>query len=199
MNTTVGNILPLTSVGLLLVGALTGCATTSDVDELRRTLRAEMSNAGFTVRAETRELRDRMNALQVKTKAALETEKKAIETAEARLAALAEDVHAETAAVRRSLDELSTRRGREIESLQTGIGDLRRELAGVHTELSSIAAGRQRLQSIATAHSSQIHAITQALMRSYKSGVENLNDQLKELEAVSRDLEPILTTPVASP
>jgi hypothetical protein len=36
-------------------------------------------------------------------------------------------------------------------------------------------------------------------MRSYKSGVESLNNQLKELESVAREAEPMITTPVANP
>ncbi|WP_447979967.1 hypothetical protein [Candidatus Nitrospira bockiana] len=190
----VGRMLFRTSVVLLLLLLIGGCATTSDVERLHQKLTSEMAP-----RTEVKELQDKVATLQAKTRAALEAEKKAIEAVEARLSVLADELQTEAVAVRKSLDELNIRRAQEIESIQSTVGEQRRQLAEVQEDLTSLRATSQRVHSLLTTHSSQIQSLAQTLVRGYKSGLETLRDQLKELESAARELEPLANSSPRSP
>jgi chromosome segregation ATPase len=186
------NILFHIAMGSCLLAGYVGCATTSDLEKLRKRLTSDIAAATSQARAETRDLRGRLETLETRTSAAIDAEKRTLEVQASHTAGLeakVEQVMMETSRMRTALDELSVKRSRDVEVIQSAAGDLRKQLTGVEQELATFSSSAQRLQGQVRTQSSGMQALIRALLRNYQSDMDILREHLKTMEQFERQGE----------
>ncbi len=191
------------SFGLVILPILTGCATQADLDHLRRDLASEIATASAHTQSDLKALREKADAVQSNTQAALEAERKALdalkgreEELEARVEALTSKVAAvnhglqgELAELRKILSDLSAKRAEDVAAIRATVHDIKQHLLTTQDALAAASAESRRLQTT-------LRLLTTAIVRRFQSEAEGLRQNLKEIERVAKELDPPSPPPV---
>jgi predicted nucleic acid-binding Zn-ribbon protein len=164
-----------------------GCATSADLDRMRRDLASSIAGSTAQTQAEVRAVREKLDRAQTNTQAVLAAERKVIEALQAQAELLARevaDVRSQTAAMHRTIQ------GDMAELRKTAADITRVEQALVHAEehISAFHAETQQVQSL-------VRSLAAALARRYRSELEMLQQSLKEIETAASAID---TAPASS-
>jgi chromosome segregation ATPase len=165
---------------------IAGCASTSDLAKVQRDVDLALHET-----AQIRSLRGRIDELQTTTKekstTANEVEGK-IRALETKIDVLSDEVIRELGVMKKTVAEVTTKRPEDLQTLQTQLGDLKRQIGTVRQEQSAGSAKIERL-----------HVLTASLLRTYKVQQENLRGYLREAEQVAKELNASLESSQKGP
>lgn len=167
--------------GLIILPVLTGCATRADLDTLHRDLASQIARTTAQTQSDLKAVRDEADAIQSKTLAALEAERKVMETlqgreeeVEARVEALTSKVAAvnhglqsELAELRKILSDLSAKRAEDIAAIRATVNDIKQHMLKTQDALAAASVESRRLQT-------SLRSLTAAIVRRFQSEAEGL-------------------------
>jgi chromosome segregation ATPase len=191
---------------LVILPVLTGCATRADLDNLRRDLASEIAAVTAQTQSDLKAVRDKADAVQSKTLAALEAERKVMEALqgreeelEARVEALTSKVasvnhglQGELAELRKILSDLSAKRAEDVAAIRATVNDIKQHMLNTQDALAAASAESRRLQT-------SLRSLTTAIVRRFQSEAEGLRRNLKEIELVAKELDTSSPPPSQTP
>lgn len=168
-----------------------GCATQSDLEQVRRGLASDLDTAKSQAQTELRTVREKLDVVQANTTATFEAEHKVIVSLQGRaeeqedkiralrsqLVAAHDALTGEMADLRKVIQEASARRDADVARLHRS-----------EEQLTTLSAESQRLQSA-------LFALTATLARHNRGEIEALKQRLRETEQLAKDLDTGSRTP----
>lgn len=173
------------SAGLVMLLLTVGCATQSDLEQVRRGLSADLDTAKSQSQTALRTLSEKLDVVQANTRASFEAESKVMVALQGRadeqevkiralssqLAATHDALTAEMADLRKVIQEASARRESDLARFYRA-----------EEHLSTLSAEAQRIQSA-------LFNLTGTLVRHNQGEGEALKQHLREMEILTRGVE----------
>lgn len=177
----------------LLIAA---CATQADLEQVHRDLKSEIATATARTQSDLMTVRDKTDAVQSRTQAALEAERKVIEALQSREEDLERHVEAltskvavvnhglqgEIADLRKAVQEANAQRAEDLTALHGTVTDVQQTVLRTHERLSTLRAQTQRWESV-------VRTLAATLLRHNQSEAEALRQRLRELELLTKELD----------
>ena len=172
------------SAGLMMLPLAVGCATQSDLEQVRRGLSADLDTAKSQSQTALRTFSEKLDIVQANTRASFEAESKVMVALQSRvdeheakiralssqLAAAHDALTAEMADLRKVIQEASARREADLARFYRA-----------EEHLSTLNAEAQRMQSA-------LFNLTGTLVRHNQGEGEALKQHLREMEILTKDL-----------
>jgi chromosome segregation ATPase len=158
---------------VLLVGGVSACTTTSDVERLDHTVTRKLDALTATMKEELRDLKSIQRA-QDKRQEDLTKSVDALKTV----------IYANVEAMARSYESLDRSTKRFVESLKTD-HELQQRLLTDHQSFETTVGG---LTPLATSLDQQVQRLTDILRESYKTELLGLRERLRILEGVANPM-----------
>jgi septal ring factor EnvC (AmiA/AmiB activator) len=155
---------------MLLIGGLSACTTTNDVERLDHTVTRKLDALTTTMKEELKDLKSIQRA-QDKRQEDLTKSVDALKTV----------IYANVEAMGRSYESLDRSTKRLVESLKTDL-ELQQHLLADHQRFETTVGG---LTPLATSLDQQVQRLTDILRESYKTELLGLRERLRILEGVA--------------
>ncbi|MGH7207585.1 MAG: hypothetical protein ACREI2_15410 [Nitrospiraceae bacterium] len=181
---------------------VSGCVSQTDLDKVRRDLSSEIATVTSRTQADLRAVRDKVDAAQLNTKAALEAERKVIEALQShgedletqvealtsKVAAVNHGLQGQLADLRKAMQDANAQRTEDLTALRGTVGEVKQALLHAQERLSTLSAEAQRLQAT-------LRSLATTIVHRYQSEAEALRQNLKEMELLAKDLDTVPLSP----
>jgi len=179
------------AAGFVMLILAAGCATPSDLEQVRRGLSSDLDRAKSQAQTELRTVREKLDAAQANTRATFEAEHKVMVALQGRADEQEAKVRALSSQLVAAHDALTGEIADVRKVIQEAGARWEADLALFHRaeeQLTTLSAESQRLQSA-------LFALTATLARHNRGEAEALKQRLRETEKLAKDLDTGSRTP----
>jgi hypothetical protein len=202
----------------LVLSGLTGCATSSDMDQFKQSLTQRLDGIASSLQADTRRLQAQLDGQGKRqqelsrsveaVKSGLEGEFRALRAemgglrtdtktmvdelvSSATLSGqIMKDLRVESTHMRKALDDYAGKMHQELGKIEAVAQDGSKEIHTLEQTLAAFSGRLEPVPSMVKHMGSELHGLSQTLMGSYKLEESALRERLKAVEQVLKQLEP---------